>query len=262
MANTLDNVEKWMTSNTLKMNCNKTEVTLFGSRYFLDKISTSFIKVGNVQVKAEPMLKHLGVWLDDTLTFKHHIKVKCQVAASNIRKISMIRAYIDINSAKQLASGLVLSHLDYSNSVLCGLPNTSIDMLQRIQNWAAKVVLRWSKLDSSSQALKYLHWLPIRERIDYKIACLVFKCLERSAPETLSDLIVPRQYTRATRASTTTNRQLVVPSVHKATFAARSFSVYGPQVWNSLPASLRNQLDYKIFKRSLKTFLFNRAFNN
>ena len=207
------------------------------------------------------MLKHLGVWLDQTLSFKHHIKLKCQTAAANIRKISMIRRYIDVNTAKQLASALVLSHLDYSNSILCGLPNSTIMMLQRIQNWAAKVVLKMSKFDSSTEALKHLHWLPIKDRIDYKVLCLIFRCLDNSAPPYLSDLIKIRTHTRITRVCAIGAHELVVPAVQRSTFAARSFSVYGPKLWNTLPQDLRSVPNFKAFKRGLKTFLFKRTFD-
>ena len=260
LEKTLSDVEKWMEANTLKMNTSKTEFTLIGSCHFLNNVSTSSITVGTDKVDAKPLLKHLGVWLDQTLSFKHHIKLKCQTAAANIRKIAMIRRYIDIDTAKQLATALVLSHLDYSNCILCGLPDSSIELLQKMQNWAAKVVLQKSKFDSSTDALKHLHWLPIKARIDYKIACLTFKCLEKSAPASLSNLIKLRQFSRSTRASTTDSHKLEVPFTRRSTFADRSFSVYGLQLWNTLPQELRRLSDFKLFKKRLKTFLFTKSF--
>jgi flagellar biosynthesis chaperone FliJ len=206
-------------------------------------------------------MKYLGVWMDETLSLKVNIRAKCKSAASIIRCVTKIRDYIDTETAKTLIVTLVLSQLDYANSILAGLPENSIAQLQRIQNWAAKVVLRRSKYDSSTKALKDLHWLPVRERVNFKILCLVHKCLHDSGPPYLQKLLVLKQSGRTTRSATSGVRLLEVPRTKKATFAARSFSVHGPTIWNSLPARVRGIDDLLSFKKEIKTLLFKNAFH-
>ena len=259
---TLQDVQSWMSANRLKMNPAKTEVITFGSPCLIAKQSISSINVAGDEINTSDCIKYLGAYLDATLSFKEFIKQKCKIAVINIRNISQIRKYIDIKTAKQLASSLILSHLDYSNNILSGLPASTLKPLQGVQNWAARTVLCRSKYDSAREALQQLHWLPIRERIDFKVACLVFKCLNNMAPSPLSDLLSPRIYTRHTRASVNDNSELYVPLVKKNTFASRSFSVYGPTIWNTLPPNLRINKDFGTFKKHLKTFLFRRAFND
>ena len=145
--------------------------------------------IGDQQVSTNDKLKYLGVVLDNSLTFQDHINAKCKTAIWNIRKINKIRQFLDLKTAKLLASAFVLSHLDYANSILCGLPNSTINKLQHVQNWAAKVVLKQTKYDSSTAALYTLHWLPVRQRINFKILCMIHKCLNNAAPEYLSCLI-------------------------------------------------------------------------
>ena len=188
-----------------------------------------------------------------------HIKLKCQTAAYNIRRIASVRRFIDTSTAKMLASSLVLVHLDYSNSILAGLPKTSIHLLQRIQNWAAKVVLGRHRSDSSVEALKDLHWLPIEQRIDFKILCLVYKATNGLAPA-LSHLFKNKSFNRETRASQTGIKDLIIPRHKKSTFAARSISVYGPTIWNNLPLNIKSSVNFASFKSSLKTHLFRHAF--
>ena len=250
-----------MSANRLKLNPSKTEVIIFGSPQMLLKNTITSINVAGDNIKVGDCIKYLGANLDANLSFKDFISQKCKVAAINIRNISQIRKFIDIKIAKQLATSLVLSHLDYSNSVLSGLPATSLKPLQRVQNWAARVVLGKSKFDSATMALIELHWLPILERIDFKIACLVFKCLKNQAPTSLSNSLSTKIYARSTRAATNANRELSIPTTKKKTFASRSFSVYGPELWNSLPNYLRDVNEFKIFKKGLKTYLFRRAFS-
>ena len=91
---------------------------------------------------------------------------------------------------------LVLSHLDYTNSLLGNLPKTSIRKMQLVQNIAARITLGKRKYDSATSCLQKLHWLPIQQRIEFKIISLVHKCLHSNAPPYLQRLI---QYTRPTR---------------------------------------------------------------
>jgi len=258
----VDNVISWMSANVLKVNAKKTEIAVIGSRQMLAKSHIEQLRIGSENVPTSDTLKYLGVILDDSLSFQDHIKAKCRTAVWNIRKICKIRKFLDLSTAKLLASALVLSHLDYANSILCGLPDTAIGQLQRVQNWAAKVVLQRSKYESSMDALQTLHWLPVRQRIDFKILCMVYKCLNSTAPEYLSRLIQVKAFGRHTRSANNSAIILVEPFTRRTTFAQRAFSVYGPRQWNKLPTDIRNIDTYISFKRQLKTFLFCATFTN
>ena len=84
-----------------------------------------------------------------------------------------------------LVHGLVILHLDYSNSMLGLLLNASLKPYVRVQLMAAKTILGRNKYDSVKEAMMELHWLPIRERINYKIIMWVFKCQHNLAPQYL-----------------------------------------------------------------------------
>ena len=133
---------------------------------------------------------------------------------------------------------LVLSHLDYANSLLGGLLKTSIAKLQRIQNIAAKVVLNKGKYDSATSCLATLHWLPIKYRIEYKIITLVYRSLHNMAPPYLTRLVSYYTPKRRGLHSEEDTSKLEIPQTTKKTFAARSFSVLGPTLWNTLPSKL------------------------
>ena len=88
--------------------------------------------------------------------------------------------------------------------------------------------------------LRDLHWLPVRQRIKFKTAVLVYKCLHGMAPPYLTSYCTPvsAQTGRSNLRSATTG-QLVVPRT-RTVYGSRSFAVHGPVVWNSLPAELRS----------------------
>ena len=106
-------------------------------------------------------------------------------------------------------------------------------------------------------ALKILHWLPVKKRTDFKILTLVHKCLSGQAPEYLKNLLVIQQGGREGLRSAMDSRKLIVPRTCYKTFADRSFSVYGPQIWNILLRCIREIDDLEHFKKQIKTFLFN-----
>ena len=152
-----------------------------------------------------------------------------------------------------------MSHLDYSNSLYNGLPAITIDKLQITQNLAANVILNLPRFASATTAMFQLHWLPIRQRIKYKLATIVFKCLSTNykAPNYLTDLLIQLpKLKRNLRSSMNSSNKLVVPFVQKKTFAECSFSVTAPQIWNDLPDNLHEETNLETFKAKLKTYLF------
>lgn len=259
MEHTLRKIKGWMDANSLKMNPAKTEFAFFGSRGMLTKIESRNINVADTIVEPSDQIKYLGVQLDSSLTLNNFVSTKIKNAAASIRNIKAIRQYIDIDTAKLLSCSLVLTHLDFVNSALYGLPKYQFERLQRVQNWAAKIVLGSAYVDSKS-ALKSLHWLPVKERVDFKILCLVHKCLHNAAPQYLIDLLSLKTFHRNTRASTS-SLTLSVPRIKKATFGSRAFSVCGAILWNELPSNLRSVADFRTFKRRLKTHIFRAVFN-
>ena len=256
MQSKIDEVKTWMTSNRLKMNDSKTETIYFGTESSLKKVNSTDVKVGNDLIKPSPAVKYLGAWLDSALSMKTFIKEKCKIAHFNIHNIRAIRKFIDIDVCKTLMHSLVLSHLDYSNALLVGLPNCEIEKLQSIQTLAAKTVLKMSKYDSKTEALYRLHWLPISYRIKFKLLCFVYKALNNAAPVFLQELLKYRRTEYNTRAED--NLQLEVPLVKGA--ASRSFGVEGPRLWNTLPIEIRMATSFQIFKKKLKTYFFKEAF--
>ena len=178
----------------------------------------------------------------------------------NFQKIKYIQPVLTIDTTHTLVRGLVTSHLDYCNVIFRGLPEYLLDLLQKVQNAAAKLVLGMKKHDSATPALTRLHWLPIRARIDFKILTLVHKCLFGHAPGYLTDPLVPLGVSHGGLRSNKAVKQLLIPRTYQKTFADQAFSVYGPEKWNQLPHELRVTEDLDEFKAKLKTYLYNKVF--
>ena len=179
----------------------------------------------------------------------------------NLFKIANIRNFLTTKAHYTAILVMVISHLDYANAIMVGLPEKNIAKLQRVQNMAAKAVLKRGKYTSLKDSLQTLHWLPIRSRINFKISVLVYKCLHGEAPEYPQNLLITYILRREGLRSETIIDRLIVPRTEKKIFADRALSVVGPKVWNSLPNDVKSQKDVEHFKKCLKTHLFKLAFN-
>jgi hypothetical protein len=148
---------------------------------------------------------------------------------------------------------------DFCNSLLYGLPKYSIDRLQSVQNAAARVVTLTRKYVHITPILFDLHWLPMEQRIIFKILLIAYKALHGIAPPYIADLITAYVPKRNLRSAT--SNQLVVPAYNLRTCGYRSFSCSAPLLWNSLPQDLRLCTSLACFKKKLKTFLFKKAYD-
>ena len=256
------NIKTWMDENRLKMNNGQTKFIMFGSSQHLQKCTTNTININREEIPKSDCIKYLGSWVDALLFFKTHMTKKCQTAMVNLVKICNIRRYLTENATKTLLVGLVLSHLDYTNAILAGLPECDINKMHRRENIAAKLATEARKHDTTTTALKKLHWLPLRGRIEHKLLTLVYKCLQGSALQHLRELIVEEKPRRDDLQSSNEYKHLHVTRSTRKTLAARSFSVKGPELWNKIPASIRKQKTLNTFKSNPKTYLFNKYLKN
>ena len=144
------------------MNNSKTEFIYFGEPRQLEKFIINQINVNGEEITRSQMMRYLGAYLDPALNLKQHIKKKCRAAMLNLLKIKATRKYLTTEACAKALITLVMTHLDYANSILTGLPKASICELQKVQNMAVKIVLQRNIFQNSSKCLEELHWLSIQ----------------------------------------------------------------------------------------------------
>src|SRR3989442_1716297 len=254
LSHALDSVYCWLTLNRLSVNPNKAEYLLIGTQQQRSKTTDSSLSFHGTALVPVSSARSLAVVFQSDLSFDQHIFNVCRSSFFHIRQLRQIRPSLDLNSSIQLANALVSSKLDYCNSLFYGLPDTSIKRLQRVQNSLARVIFpSLKRSDHITPALAKLHWLPIHNRIKFKIATITFKVLKNRQPSYLLDLLQPHNPQRSLRSS---DKLLLDTPKIKTALPTRSFSHAAPSVWNSLPFDLRNSSSLHSFTTHLKTHLF------
>ena len=246
-------LHEWFCANGLALNSGKSEAIWLSTHQRSRTFSPhNPVKVANAYIQISDKLKTLGVSIDSKLTFEHHVSSICKSCYFHIRAFRHIRPSLTQDMARSVAVSLVGSRLDYANSLLYGTSQATLHKLQRNQNSLAKLV--WPGQANLSDASRALHWLPVKHRIEFKIATVTFKLLKFGTP---SYLLVSRltPYVPA-RSLCSYGQQLLVRLHVKTCVGWRVFRDAAPSIWNSLPLHIRQSPSVDIFRRELKTYLF------
>ena len=257
-------IRAWMRHNKLELNDEKTELLVVSTQP--NKTGSVEFKIGDdtINVSDEPP-RNLGVYFDAALKMDHHIRKTSNSINSTLYKIGKIRKFLDKPTCEMLINSLVTLRGDYCNSLLFGATDKSLNLLQRQQNRAARIITFTPKFEHISGVRRDLHWLPIKERIEFKILMICFKALNNLAPIYISDLIKLYQPRRALRSASLDT--LEVPKTRLKTFGDRAFSAAAPVLWNALPHEIRKYgisepVSLEKFKTLIKTHLFRRAYGH
>ena len=176
--------------------------------------------------------------------------------------MTSIRRFLTSTATATLVSAFVLSGIDYCSCLLFGSTQDVTCHWQGIQNYAARVILRLPKSSSITTHLKSLHWLPVKVRSTYKIACLCYHCHTSTAPSYVADMLQKKPlHTSNTRSSSYTMPLLDRPALSKATLDERSF-YFASSVWNSIPNDVRCVPSLSSSKSRLKTYLYRSVYKD
>ena len=245
----------WFCCNGLVLNSDKSECILLGTVQRARTLPPFMhINVAGLCVPVSQTIKTLGITFDSHLTFNAHIQSLTKACYFHIRALRHIRSCITLETAKSFAHAIVSSRLDYGNSLLTGISDLNMHKLQRVQTTLARVVLAspYSR-KTSAESLRQLHWLPIRQRINFKIATLTYKILNSGEPGYLRNLL--SFYVPARTLRSMDSCFLVEPRV-TSTIGSRVFRSAAPKLWNKLPVDVRFATSVTTFRSRLKTHLF------
>ena len=200
----------------------------------------------------------LGFELDSSMSLVKQVNKVAQSCFMELHRMYKVRKCVTQEAAKTMIHSLVTSRLDYCNALFYGLPDCLLNKLWCVQKSAARLITMMRKYDHISPVMEELHWLPVWQRIDYKILLLTYKALNGLAPPYLHDLLQPRPDWGSRRDHT---NLLIVPKIKRSTFGGRAFRRASAVLWNNLPPHLRLCTSMEQFKCNLKTHLCHSVYN-
>ena len=170
LQNCVESIHEWCRSRRLQLNLAKTELIWLGSKTSLKKTVHLDLNlyIGADVIKLVGVTRDLLVFLDAELNMDQHVKT-CRSCFFHLRRLKSVQRILGREVTLGLVSAFVTTRLDYCYSVLAGLPQASINPVQRVQNAAARLVAGIGIRDHITPLLRSLHWLLIRLRIQYKL---------------------------------------------------------------------------------------------
>ena len=190
-----------MSLNKLKLNKDKTELLYLYSKHCSVRLYHHFVlEVIQFIHPTQPEISRCHLW-QHYLYALARVNSLCKSAFYHLPNISCIRKFLSLKTTEILAHAFVSFKLDYCNSLLYDVPKYILKKLQSVEIAAARLITCSRKYDHITPVLLDLHWLPINERIKFKILLLTFKALRQQVPTYIQDLVIRYSQPRTFRSS-------------------------------------------------------------
>jgi len=167
--------------------------------------------------------RNLGVYIDADMSMRTHVTAVIRACFVALHQIRSVQRSLSRHALLTLVRALIVSKVDYCNSVLAGIPGQLQDRLQSVLNSAARLVFsaRWS--ERITPLLRELHWLRVPERVTFRLCILAYRCLHGTVPAYLAEsLHWTSDVDTQRRLHSADSAMLVVPSSRRLTMTRRS----------------------------------------
>ncbi|KAI5739250.1 hypothetical protein M8J77_016864 [Diaphorina citri] len=257
MNEDLNRFHEWASKLLLTPNPSKSKALVIASQRFrtanIPSLSVPPILLNGAVIPIVNVAKNLGVMVDDTLSWKEHVKHVRKKVFYCLYTLGKFRGIFPMELKRKLVECLVFPHFDYCDQVYGGLSGELAQSLQVAQNACVRYVCNLRRYDHVSDFYTQLKWLSLEKRRNVHDLTLLFKILTTQMPHYLHEVF---QYLSdlghyPTRSQNT--RALEIP-LHRTLAYSNSFHIRAARLWNNLPVDIRNTLSTDGFKVLVKEF--------
>ena len=251
LESALSSLDQWFRANGLKVNADKTQVIAFGSRQSLRSLPQFVVKFGASTILPSTEVKNLGLTFDSQLSWDSHISLLSRRCCGILSGLSHVRHYLPFSAVKVLTTALVLSQVRYCISVYGNGTKQNLERVEKILNFAARVVYGRRKYDHVSNLKRQLGWMSSDDMVQYHTLSLLHKTISYGEPEALASEF---QLNSSRRSRVTRQDNLLHVPRSRTAAGKRRFCARAPAQFNALPVEL-TALPVSGFASSLKAHL-------
>ena len=169
----------WCCQNSLLISADKTKILIIGVPQLLRRVPSVAISILGKEITPVPVARDLGVFIDQYLTYDEHLTQTAAKCLCKLVQINRIKHLLD-KETLLLINAFVFSKLFYCSTVWSNTSKSNVRKLQRVQNFAARIILGLRKgFDHISQGIKSLKCLPVKDRLYLNDAIMMYKCINK-----------------------------------------------------------------------------------
>ena len=254
----LNNVLKWLDENRLFVNANKSNVIVFGTpQQAKNRICN--ITINNSVLQQVDNIKLLGIYIDTNLCWKYHTDNLLKKLASKVGVICRLSKILPFHLLNTVYLTIFQPYLDYCLTVWGSSQMINIEPLQRLQNRAARSVTHNYSYDIHGiDIVRNLKWMNIKERYQYLLGTLMYKCVNKTAPSYLVDRFQTIQDVHTLNTRSAINNKLYLPHPNLSLYK-KSISYNGAMLWNNIPDNITSSGSVDCFKLYFKNYIISQV---
>ena len=239
--------------NGLKVNVSKFELIILGSKQNLRTLPNINVNYQGTCLTPSSEVKNLGLTFDRHLSWDAHIKNLSRKCCGILVSLSHLRHFLPPETLPDIVSAMVISHIRYCLAVYGNGTAKNLASIQKIMNFAARVISGRRKFDHVSDVRGALGWLDSSKLFQYHSISLLHRVICAGEPESIAGQLATNRDNPSHVRSTRQDHHLQLPTI-RTEAGRRRFLYRVPQGYNDLPASLR-ELNGSQFKTGLKSYL-------
>jgi hypothetical protein len=264
LQSAIDCVKEWYDKNRLVVNCQKSNSMLVSTRqrssFYYDASDVKICIDDHVLTEVD-CINYLGVKLDSNITWSSHIESLCKDLRSKIGLFTRLRNFLPQKALLKLYNGMIQPKFDYGITVWGYTSEMNLYKIQHMQNRFARTILgNYDYFNvRGCELVKELHWLNIKQRRDYFMSVLMFKCIHGLAPDYLANQITMQIEVTDRQTRGYNENNLYIPHVNLEG-AKNNFTYIGPVTWNKLPENIKECHNINAFKRESRNHFYSVMF--
>lgn len=239
----------WMNKNQLKINVKKSAFMILNSQRANNVRGKCKLMIDNEMLNEVRSTKYLGIIIDDTLTFNDNAKYVANKISKKVNLLYRLGNSISSFTKCTIYKSIILPHFDYCSTLMLNYSKSNIDLLQKLQNRAMRIILKVNRYTNVKLMLDTLGWLSVKQRMIWNSCVLIQKMIDNLTPSYLSNHV--KLIKNKHRYDTRQSNQLEVIKTKTHT-GEKSIIYMGYNWYNSLPKSIKNERRIHIFKKNLK----------